>query len=71
MVIFSGWVASLSVLLLTSVSTTMWHVAIPCFHFSKDLLLCLKPVIEGALTDASFVVLVGSCGDPFLESCRR
>jgi hypothetical protein len=61
----------LSVLLLTGVSTTMRHVSIPSFLLSEDLLLRLKPVIKRTLTDASFVALVGSCGDPFVEICRH
>jgi len=61
----------LSILLLTGVSTTMRQVNIPCFLLSEDLLLCLKPVIKRTLTDASFVVLVGTCGDPFVEIRRN
>jgi hypothetical protein len=61
----------LSVLLLTGVSTTMRHVSVPCFLLSEDLLLRLKPVIKRTLTDASFVVLEGSCGDSFVEICRH
>jgi len=69
MVVVQWLVASLSVLLVTGVSTTMWHVSMPCVLLSEDLLLRLKPVIKGALTDASFVVFVGSCGDLFVEIC--
>jgi hypothetical protein len=58
-------------LLLTGVSTTIRHVSIPCVLLSEDLLLRLKPVIKRTLTDASFVVLEGSCGDPFVEMCRH
>ena len=47
------------------------HVSIPCVLLSEDLLLRLKPVIKRTLTDASFVVLEGSCGDPFVEICRH
>ena len=61
----------LSVLLLAGVSATMRHVSIPCFLLSDDFLLRLKPVINGTLTDASFVDLKGSCGDPFVEGCRH
>ena len=49
----------------------MRHVSIPCFLLSEDLLLRLKPVIKRTLTDASFVDLVGSCGDPFVEIYRH
>jgi len=61
----------LSALLLTGVSTTMRHVSIPWFLLSEDLLLRLKPIIKRTLTDASFIVLEGSCGDPFVEICRH
>jgi hypothetical protein len=60
-----------SVLLLTGVSSTMRPVSMPCVLLSEDLLLRLKPVITRTLTDASFVVLEGSCGDPFVEMCRH
>ena len=58
-----------SALLLTGISTTMRHVSIPCLLMSEDLLFRLKPVIKRTLMDASFVVLKGSCGDPFVEIC--
>src|SRR2546427_11164632 len=54
-----------------------WHirhdgpVSMPCVLLSEDLLLRPKPVIKGASTDASFVVFVGSCGNPFVERCRH
>ena len=47
----------------------MRQVNNPCFLLSEDLLLRLKPVIKWTLTDASFVDLTGSCGDPFVEIC--
>ena len=68
---FSGWVASLSVLLLIGVSTTMRHVSMPCFLLSEDFLFRLTPVIKGTSTDALFVVFVGACGDPFVERSRH
>ena len=68
---FSAWVASLSVLLLIGISATMRPVSMPCVLLSEDLLLRPKPVIKGASTDASFVVFVGSCGNPFVERCRH
>ena len=61
----------MSVLFLTGVSTTMRHVSIPCTLLSENLLLRLKPVIKRIVTDASFVVLEGVCGDPFVEHCRH
>ena len=57
-----------SVLLFTGVFTTVRRGSIPCVLLSEDFLLRLKPVIERTLTDASFVDLKGSCGDPFVES---
>jgi len=36
---------------------------------SENLLLRLKPAIKRIVTDASFVVLEGVCGDPFVERC--
>jgi len=71
MVVVQWLFASLSVLLLAGLSTTMRHISILCLGLSEDLLLRLKPVIKGALTDASFVVFVGSCGDPFMEISRH
>jgi hypothetical protein len=68
---FSAWVASLSILLLIGVSTTMRAFSMPYALLSEDLLLRLKPVIKGASTEASFVVFVGSCGNPFVERCRH
>jgi hypothetical protein len=38
---------------------------------SQDLLLRLKPVIERTLMDASFIVLEGSRGDPFVKIFRN
>ena len=61
----------LSVLILTGISATMRLVRIPYFLLSEDFLLSLKPVIKRTLTDASFVVFVGSCGDPLVERCRH
>src|SRR5207247_274251 len=49
----------------------MWPVSMPCVLLSEDFLLRLKPVIKGASTDASFVVFVGSYGNPFVERCRH
>jgi hypothetical protein len=54
-----------SVLFLTGISTTMRH------GVSQDLLLRLKPVIERTLMDASFIVLEGSRGDPFVKIFRN
>ena len=59
----------MSVLLPTGGSTKMRQVSIQCLLLSENLLLRLKPVIKWTLTDASFVDLKGSCGDPFMECC--
>ena len=57
----------MSVLLLTGRPTTIRHVSSPCVLLSEDLLFRLKPVIKRTLTDASLVVLEGTCGDLFME----
>lgn len=56
----------LSTLFLPGGSTTIRHVGMPDVPWF-DLLLRLKPVIKRTLTEASFVVLEGACGDPFVE----
>ena len=61
----------LSVLLLTGVSTTMWHVEISGFLLSENFPLCLEPVIQGPLVDTSLVNLIGTSGDLFMETFRR
>jgi hypothetical protein len=57
----------LSTLFLPGGSTTIRHVGMPDVPWFENLLLRLKPVIKRALTDASFVVLKGACGDQFAE----
>lgn len=55
--------------ILCSGPTTIRQLNTSCLLWSEDLLLRLKPVIKWTLTDASFVVLEGTCGDPFMECC--
>ena len=59
----------LLVLLLTGGPITIRQVSISCLLWAQDLLLRLKPVIKWTLTDASFIVLEGTCGDAFMECC--
>ena len=61
----------LSVLLLTGVSTTMWHGEISGFLLSENFPLCQEPVIQGPLVDTSLVNLVGASRDLLMETFRH
>ena len=60
-----------SLLILAGVSTVMWQVRVRGCLVSQDFPLGLKPVIKGALADASLVDLVGTLGDPFVKIFGR